>query len=581
MSKPTCDPRSCQLSLSIESNFNCRILINAFKCLSGNEKAKNSTPLPASAVATDYIETIAGYNSDFADNSMKEIDMGNDKKVLLIKQNGKFTAIGAKCSHYGAPLVMGALGEGRVRCPWHGACFNIETGDIEDFPGLDSISCFQVDVNDGLVTVRAKKSDLETDKRIMPMAVKEARNGEIFVVIGGGPSAQTCVETLRQNGFKGRILMICKENILPYDRVKVSKNFESKPEEIRLRDQKFYDDNQIEVSLNVEATSLDPKLKEISLSSGNKLKYDKLFIATGAKAKKPAIPGNDLKNIFTLRNLDDAHAIESKLKPSCHVVILGSSFIGMEAAAYCSKKVSKVTIVTRSAAPLIDSFGEAIGNRIRKLFEENNVEFVVNSGIKSFSGNNENLETVELLGGERLWADVCIVGIGSQMNTEFLEGSGLAINENGSIDADLHLRTNITDVFIGGDIANAPIFTNNNEPASIGHYALAQYHGKIAALNMLDIKTELKAVPYFFTLLLGKVFTFTGHGKVSEIFIEGDLDGLAFVAFYFDEHENIIGMASCQPDKSVAEFAEKLSQGYRFHKNDIEWVTENEYPKAD
>ena len=501
---------------------------------------------------------------------MREIDMGDDKKVLLIKQNGKISAIGAKCAHYGAPLVKGALGEGRVRCPWHGACFNIETGDIENFPGLDSIPCFQVNVNDGMVTVRAKKSDLETHRRIKQMTHKEPRNGEIFVAIGGGPSSQTCVETLRQNGFKGRILMICKEKIPPYDRVKVSK-IAAKPEEIQLRDQKFYDDNQIEVSLNVEATSLDPKLKEISLSCGNKLKYDKLFIATGSRAKKPAIPGNDLKNIFTLRTLDDVHAIERKLKPSKHVVILGSSFIGMEAAAYCLGKVEKITVIGKQAAPLIDSFGEEIGNRIMQMFQNENIDFIMNSGIKSFFAINQEttLSALKLLNDHILKADVCIIGIGSELNTEFLEGSGLAINENGSIDADLHLRTNITDVFIGGDIANAPIFTNNNEPASIGHYALAQYHGKIAALNMLEIKTELKVVPYFFTLLLDKVFTFTGQGKASEIFIEGDLETLRFVAFYFDSDENVIAMSSCQPNKWIAEFAEKLAQGMRFKKNEL------------
>ena len=125
---------------------------------------------------------------------------------------------------------------------------------------------------------------------------------------------------------------------------------------------------------------------------------------------------------------------------------------------------------------------------------------------------------------------------------------------------------------MGGDIANEPVFTKNKELSTIGHYSLAQYHGKIAALNMVGIKTELRAVPYFFTLLFGNCFTFTGHGKATEILIEGDLDSLKFTAFYFDEHEKAVAMSSCQPDKSIAEFAEKLSQGYQFHKDDIEIV---------
>lgn len=281
-----------------------------------------------------YIERDACNESELGDNEMKEIDMGDDKKILLIKQNGKFTAIGAKCTHYGANLAQGALGDGRVRCIWHGACFNIETGDIEDFPGVDSLPCFQVKVEHGIVKVRAKKSDLENEKRTKRMPINAIKSDEIFVLIGGGPSSQMCAETLRQNGFTGRIVMICKEPVLPYHRVTCSKFFDVKIEEIQLRTQDFYDENRIEVNLGVEATSLDTTLKKVSLSSGNTLEYERLFIATGSRARKPKIPGSELKNIFTLRSIDDGHQIDSKLKPSSHVVILGTSFIGLEAATF-------------------------------------------------------------------------------------------------------------------------------------------------------------------------------------------------------------------------------------------------------
>lgn len=522
-------------------------------------------------IEEDFIEHVACNDADLGENEMREIDMGDDKKVLLIKQHGKIFAIGSKCSHYGAPLVNGALGEGRIRCPWHGACFDIETGDIEDYPGLDSLPCFKVTVEEGAVKVRARKSDLQTDKRMNKTVMKDSRNGEIYVIIGGGPCAQTCAETLRQNSFKGRILMICKESYLPYDRVKVSKYLNIKLEEIQLRTQSFYDENQIEVSLNVEAISLDTNLKEISLSSGNKLKYDKLFIATGSRPRKPNILGNHLKNIFTLRGLDDARSIDSSLKPSSHVVILGSSFIGLEAAAYCAAKVAKVTIVGRSSVPLKDSFGEAIGKRIMQLFESNNVEFIMESGVKSFLSINqeEYISAVKLLSNDTLKADVCIIGIGSELNTDFLLDSGLSINTDGSINTDIHLKTNIDDIYVGGDIANSPIYTNGNECSTIGHYASAQYQGRVAALNMIGSETELRTVPYFFTFLFDNCFTYTGHGKASEIFIEGDLEALKFVAFYFDENENVIAMSSCQPNKRTAEFAERLAQGHRFVKKDL------------
>lgn len=519
----------------------------------------------------NFVEKVVCNESDLGENEMKEVDMGDDKKVLLIKQNGKISAIGAMCPHFNLPLVLGAVGEGRVRCPFHGACFNIETGDIEDFPGLDSLPCFQVDIDEGKVRVRAKKSDLESVKRTKPMAIKGPKTREMYVIIGGGPSAQTCAETLRQNEFKGRILMICKEQFLPYDRIHVNKFMFKEIEQIQLRSKEFYDENQIEVSLSTAATSLDTNLQEILLSSGDKIKYDKLYIATGSRSKKPNIPGSDLKNIFTVQNIDDGNAIHAKLKPSSHVVVLGSGFIALESAAYCVGKVEKITIVARSAIPLTESFGEAIGQRIKKLIEANNIEYITNSGIKAFlaTDHKEELSAVRLSDDNIIEADICIVGIGSELNTDFLINSGLKINENKSIDTNVYLETNIPNIYVGGDIANSPIFANNNELATVGHYSLAQYHGKIAALNMIGTKTELRTVPYFFTYLLGTSFTYTGHGKPSEIIIDGDLESLRYLAVYLDENERVIGMAACQPEKRIPEFAEKLAQGQKITKKDI------------
>lgn len=528
-------------------------------------------------LSEDFMEENVCDILDLAENEMKEFVIDKDKKILLIKQNGKFHAIGDKCGHYGAPLVMGSLGENRIRCPWHGACYNLETGDIEDFPGLDGIPCYKVRVVDRQVKVRARKSTLGKAKITMPMAQFDPKNGQIFIIIGGGPSGQTCAEALRQNGFMGRIIMICKENYLPYDRIKISKFLDSKIEDIQLRSKSFYDENNIELMLGVESTGVDGKLKEVSLSCGSKLKYDKLYIATGSRPRKPNIPGIDLKNIFTLRTLDDAHSISSKLKSSSNLVIYGSSFIGLEIAAYCVSKVAKVTIVGRSSAPLMNSFGEAIGSRIMKLFISKNVEFIMETEINKFLSNLDELESIELSNGKTIWADICIIAIGSEYNTEFLSSSEIMMNKNGSITTNSYLETNISDIYVGGDIACSPVFTYGDKCATVEHIQVSQYHGKIAALNMIGVKTELRTVPYFFTLLFEYCLTYTGYGKeVSEIFIDGDLEEFKFAAFYFDDEQIVLGMSSCQPDKGISDFAEKLAEGYRYHRDDIEWAIELE-----
>lgn len=518
----------------------------------------------------DYVEGVVCQESDIGENEMKNFDLG-DSRVLLVKQKGKISAIGTKCTHYGALLSTGALGDGRVRCPWHGACFNIETGDIEDFPGQDSIPCYQVKVEKGQVTVRAKKSDLQENKRTKVMAKRDAKDDRTFVVIGGGPSGAICVETIRQSGFTGRLVLICKESTLPYDRIKVSKSMDTPADKILLRTQQFYDDNHIETMLNVEASALDTTGKEVTLNNGYKIKYDKVYIATGSVPRKAPVPGADLKNVVTLRNISDAAYVNDRLSEGAHVVVLGVSFIGLEAAAYSVKKVAKVTVIGRDSVPLRPTFGEAVGAGVMKMMQEQKIDFVMNSGIKMCNGNADGvLESVELNDGTILKADICIMGVGSTLYTEFLKGSGLNINRDGSIDTNKFLESNIPDVYIGGDIANSPVFSSNDKLATIGHYPLAQYHGRIAALNMTGKTQELHVVPFFWTMLFGKSFRYCGHGKPAEVHIEGSIGDLKFVAFYINEAGTVIAMSSCQRDPVVSQFAEFLSQGKTLTKSDIQ-----------
>jgi apoptosis-inducing factor 3 len=323
--------------------------------------------------------------------------------------------------------------------------------------------------------------------------------------------------------------------------------------------------------VGVEATNLDSNGKEVTLNNGYKIKYDKVYIATGSTPRKAPIPGADLKNVATLRNVADAHFINEKLTDQSHVVVLGVSFIGLEAAAFCVKKAAKVTVIGRDSVPLRPVFGEAVGARIMKFFQEQKVEFVMNSGIKMCNGNaNGELESVELNDGTILKADICIMGVGSTLNTSFLKESGLMVNKDGSVDANLHLETNIPDVYVGGDIANAPVFSNGNKPSAIGHYPLAQYHGNIAGLNMAGKSQELHVVPFFWTMVFGRSFRYCGYGKPSDVHIEGNLEEMKFVAFYMNDAGTVIAVSSCGRDPVVSQFAEFLSQGKTLTKAEIQ-----------
>lgn len=516
----------------------------------------------------DYIEDVVCTEDDIKENEMKAFDLKDVGKVLLIRQNGQLSAIGNKCSHYGAPLVNGALGQGYVRCQWHGACFNILTGDIEDFPGLDSLPCYQVSIENKNVKIRAKRSELQLGKRVKLMAKEDSQAGTSMVVIGGGPSGAVCVETLRQEGFTGKITLINKENCLPYDRIKISKVLDADIAKLQFRNTDFYNEHNIDVLQNVEATQVDTANRKVVLSNGATVNYDSLYIATGCKPRALQVPGSNNSEVHVLRGFADSQKIFAQLSPEKDVVCLGGSFISMEAATSCVGKAKSVTVVFRGEAPFAPVFGEEVGKRVMQLFGEKGIKFIVNSGIKSCVEEEGKLAKVELMDGSFIPCNVCITGLGSTFYTEFLNKSGLELNPDGSLTVNECLETNVKGVFAGGDIANAPVYSSGNSKSAIGHFPLAHYHGKIAALNMLGKTTPVKNVPYFWTMLFGKSLRYAGHGRADEIKIYGDLAELKYYAYHFKGDE-VIAMSSCTYDPLVSKFANYLLEGKKLVRSDL------------
>ncbi|KAG5331925.1 AIFM3 factor, partial [Acromyrmex charruanus] len=512
-----------------------------------------------------YIEGVVCKQEDINENEMKMLPLGkNGKNILLIKQNGELHAIGTKCTHYGVLLHTGALGVGRVRCPAHGACFDIKTGDIVDYPGLNSLPCYEVCVDKtGLVHVRAKLIELNSDIRIKDMSARNPENTKTVIIVGGGPSGATCAESLRQEGFTGRIIMICRENVIPYDRVKVSKKLNFDVHSATLRSPSFYKEHNIETKLGVKAIGLDTTENTVKLSNNENFVYDYLFICTGSKPRTLNMPGANLSNIFVLRDYTDAQGVNALLSPKKHVVILGLGFIGMESAAYCIDKCASVTIIGWDTIPLRAIFGAVIGNRIKKEHEAKGVKFIFQNNIKQFipkEGEENVLAKVELTDGQILPADIVIVGIGSTFYTDWMKTSSVTMRDDGSIPVNEYLRTNVENIYAGGDIAYAPIYGSDDTFAAIGHYALAHYHGKIAALNICCKKTSLKSVPFFWTTLLRRSYSYAGYGKPISIKIYGSLDKLEFFAYYL-KGGKVIGISSVNADPVVADFANLLYEG--------------------
>uniref|UniRef100_A0A8B9DU05 Apoptosis inducing factor mitochondria associated 3 n=1 Tax=Anser cygnoides TaxID=8845 RepID=A0A8B9DU05_ANSCY len=497
----------------------------------------------------DVVEASVCHVKDLENGQMREVDLGCGK-ALLIKESGEFYAMGHKCPHYGAPLVKGVLSKGRVRCPWHGACFNISTGDIEDFPGLDSLPRFQVKIEKEKVYIRASKQALQTQRRTKMMAKcislsNYNLSSTNVLIIGAGAAGLVCAETLRQEGFSDRIVMCTMDRHLPYDRPKLSKSMDSHPEQIALRPKEFFRTYDIEVLTEMQVAAVDIKNKIAVFKDGFKMEYNKLLIATGNTPKALSCKGKEVENVFNIRTPEDANRVV-KLATSKNVVIVGASFLGMEVAAYLAERAHSVSLVELEEVPFKKFFGERVGRAVMKLKE------------------------VVLKSGKVLRADVCVVGIGAVPATGFLKQSGINIDSKGFIVVNKMMQTNIPGVFAAGDTVMFPLALRNNKKVNVPHWQMAHMHGRIAALNMLAHGTEISTIPYLWTAMFGKSIRYAGHGEgFDDVVIQGDLDELKFVAFYTKSDE-VVAVASMNYDPIVSKVAEVLAAGRTIRKRDVE-----------
>ncbi|XP_037735041.1 apoptosis-inducing factor 3 isoform X1 [Chelonia mydas] len=523
----------------------------------------------------DVVEASVCHVKDLENGQMREVDLGCGK-ALLIKENGDYYAMGHKCPHYGAPLVKGVLSKGRVRCPWHGACFSIGTGDIEDFPGLDSLPKFQVKIEKEKVYIRASKQALLTQRRTKVMAkCISLSNYNIsstnVLIIGAGAAGLVCAETLRQEGFSDRIVMCTMDRHLPYDRPKLSKSMDSHLDQITLRPKEFFRTNDIEVLTETQVAAVDTKNKTAVFKDGFKMDYNKLLIATGNTPKALSCKGKEVENVFNIRTPEDANRVV-KLASSKNAVIVGASFLGMEVAAYLTEKAHSVSVVELEEVPFMKFFGEKVGQALMKMFENNRVKFYMQTEVSELREQEGKLKEVVLKSGKVLRADVCVIGIGASPATGFLKQSGINIDSKGFIVVNKMMQTNTPGVFAAGDAVTFPLALRNNKKVNIPHWQMAHMHGRIAALNMLAHGMEINTVPYLWTAVFGKSIRYAGHGEgFDDVIFQGDLDELKFVAFY-TKNEEVIAVASMNYDPIVSKVAEVMASGRAIRKRDVESV---------
>jgi apoptosis-inducing factor 3 len=438
-----------------------------------------------------------------------------DEQVLLVRRGNEVFAVGATCTHYGGPLADGLVVDDTVRCPWHHACFDLRTGEALRAPAFSPLACWAVEQREGKIFVGEKR------KRVAPKPRDggSAQAPDKIVIVGGGAAGFAAAERLRRERYEGSIVMLSDDEASPVDRPNLSKDYLAgkAPEDwIPLRGESFYSKNYIDLRLKTHAAGIDARSREVLLTDGSKIPYDRLLLATGAEPVRLTIPGADQPHVHTLRSLADCRAIIERAKTARRAVVLGASFIGLEVAAALRARDIEVHVAAPDKRPMERILGPQMGDFIRTLHEENGVVFHLEDKASSIDG-----ATVKLDGGGVLTADFVVAGVGVRPRTALADAAGLGLDRGVIVNA--FLETSVPGIFAAGDIARWPDpHTGGN--IRVEHWVVAGRQGRTAALNMLGQRQKFVDVPFFWSQHYDVSINYVGHAEQWDaVEIDGDI----------------------------------------------------------
>jgi 3-phenylpropionate/trans-cinnamate dioxygenase ferredoxin reductase subunit len=435
-----------------------------------------------------------------------------DQAVLLVRRGEEVLAVGANCTHYGAPLAEGLLVDDTIRCPWHHACFSLRTGVALRPPALNDLARWRTEQRDGRVFVR---ESLPAEPRATLPAPGLPQS---VVIIGGGAAGNAAAETLRREGYDGPVTLLSADAAAPYDRPNLSKDYlaGTAPEDwIPLRPPGFYAGQRIDLRLGVRVAAIELVAKAVRLSDGSTVPYGALLLATGAEPVRLSVPGADLPHVHLLRTLADSRALIASAATARQGVVIGASFIGLEVAAALRARGLDIRVVGPETRPLERIMGPVLGDMVRAIHEEHGVIFHLGATAVAIDPGGVTLST-----GERLAADLVAVGIGVRPAIALAEQAGLATDRGVLVNE--FLQTDTPDIFAAGDIARWPD-PRSGAHIHVEHWVVAERQGQVAARNILGRRERFDAVPFFWSRHYDTTIGYVGHAeRWDRIDIDGD-----------------------------------------------------------
>jgi apoptosis-inducing factor 3 len=437
----------------------------------------------------------------------------DDEEVLLARSGNDIFAVSAHCTHYHGPLSEGIVVDRTVRCPWHHACFSLQTGDAVRAPALDPIACWRVERQGDHAFVREKSNPSRA-------ARKPVFSPASVVIVGGGAAGLAAADMLRREAYDGPITIISADDSPPCDRPNLSKDYlagTAQEDWIPLRSPEFYTDNRIELMLRSRVSSIDVARREVLLENGSRRPFGALLIATGANPIHLPIPGADAPHVHYLRSFADSKAIVQKTQQAKKVVVGGASFIGLEVAASLRNRDIAVDVVAPDRVPLERVMGVELGRFIQSLHQSHGVVFHLGQTVTSIDGHR-----VTTSNGSTLEADFVVMGVGVRPATALAEQAGLTVDRG--IVVNEYLETSAPGIFAAGDVARWPD-RRSGEHVRIEHWVVAERQGQAAARNILGRREVFDDVPFFWSQHYDIPINYVGHAeRWDEVRVDGSPD---------------------------------------------------------